>query len=693
VAGLDGLTRAVLAFAVVCPQRGSSPGSGHAAAFPSPAAMSQRAGQSIEVNFDTKVETLLVDDAMLILREDDINISDEEDRVDSFVEDEPAAKRSIMDVAAHAAGGLGTHAVGILGIDKDALQGSDERSMEMVGLEAQWFIIHPHSLMLKIWDSIQALIVTYLFFYLPIVIAFKNTDLELQVQGLLLEGEEPPTMHTTYDYIIDAILLMDYLTRPLRAYYHIDYYGTQVLVVDPAQITVKWLRGGFFRDSLSCLPFDAVLRLAGHPKTASWVRGLRLLRMESVIQVKSNLYTALDEAVGSSWLRPLVSSVSLLIMALFFNHVLACFLYFFGHPKWDVELSKSADAVAWATQNPERSTREYCHEVEGGRCGWVQEMEYEPRTSDFTKYIDAFYYSFTILTTVGFGDISAHATRERVAAVFAMILGCAVFGIVMGQITAVLHGLHMGQARYEEKIRELEQYMEYRGLSHSLRERAKRFYIRKFPTKRLYDEKQILMGLPQGLRTEFLLDMNKVHIEKLPFVPKDDHPVMIAVCRALKQETFMPGEIVAREGAVGRSVFLVMSGVVSVLVARSEAARLGIHRQREAQRRKHGMQSRRYLSMDVESTFDLDEQPSPSQLPEASEDDSSTMVNPLAQDRVAGVNDEPAVGSEAADSEDWDEVRRLDDGEWCLAQLLRLTHGMRAKTVSPVASDLLSPLC
>jgi hypothetical protein len=51
------------------------------------------------------------------------------------------------------------------------------------------------------------------------------------------------------------------------------------------------------------------------------------------------------------------------------------------------------------------------------------------------------------------------------------------------------------------------------------------------------------------------------------------------------------------------------------------------------------------------------------------------------------------VGSEAADSEDWDEVRRLDDGEWCLAQLLRLTHGMRAKTVSPVASDLLSPLC
>ena len=28
----------------------------------------------------------------------------------------------------------------------------------------------------------------------------------------------------------------------------------------------------------------------------------------------------------------------------------------------------------------------------------------------------------------------------------AMTLGCAVFGIVMGQITAVLHGLHMGQA-------------------------------------------------------------------------------------------------------------------------------------------------------------------------------------------------------------------------------------------------------
>jgi hypothetical protein len=34
---------------------------------------------------------------------------------------------------------------------------------------------------------------------------------------------------------------------------------------------------------------------------------------------------------------------------------------------------------------------------------------------------------------------------------------------------------------------------------------------------------------------QFLLDMNKTHIQKLPFVPLHDHAVMIAVCRALQQ--------------------------------------------------------------------------------------------------------------------------------------------------------------
>ena len=461
----------------------------------------------------------------------------------------------------------------IAGVGKKDIAGGVERAAELEMAGARWYILHPQALGLKLWDGLQAIIVTYLFFQLPVLIAFTNTALQLEKEGLLLDGEEPPTAHSQSDYIVDAVLFADLLSRTVRAHYDVDYYGVRRLIVAPRDILLFWVKTTFIRDSLSCLPIDTGIRLLGHPQTASWVRCLRLLRMESVLSVKGKVDTMLDEAVGSSWLRPLVSAFSLLLMMMFFNHVLACILYWLGHPVWDE--TKSVEAVQWAAEHPEMDARQFCHTKESGRCGWVQAEGYIADTPDYVKYADAFYYSFTILTTVGFGDISAHSFLERLSAILAMTMGCAVFGIVMGQITAVLHGLHVGQARYDEKIRELEQYMEYRGLSHALRERAKRFYIRKFPTKRLYDEKQILMGLPLGLRTEFLLDMNKSHIQKLPFIPLHDHAVMIAVCRALKQETFMPGEIIAREGAVGRYCYLVMSGMVSVRVRKFQESALG----------------------------------------------------------------------------------------------------------------------
>ena len=39
------------------------------------------------------------------------------------------------------------------------------------------------------------------------------------------------------------------------------------------------------------------------------------------------------------------------------------------------------------------------------------------------------------------------------------------------------------------------------------------------------------------------------------------------------QETYMPAEMVAREGAIGRSIFLVFSGVIKVMLPRPVRAR------------------------------------------------------------------------------------------------------------------------
>ena len=450
---------------------------------------------------------------------------------------------------------------------------------------AKWYILHPDAPALLIWDTIQAVVIFFLFIELPIRYGFFVTTLQiaaaceeqyvflgpdwvdrcaddaagggpaLETKGLSethcidcgSHVQEASTIseHELSDYLVDILMMLDWLLRFVRAFYDYDYHGQRHLRVSLTRITKHYAQNNMIRDTLACWPLDTIFILADHPQFASAVRLLRLLRMERVIDFKRSVDSYVDAAVGKDWLRPVISGVSLILGTFFFNHVLCCVLYRLGS-----ELYDEVDCSQWETD----------------RCGWVARQDYRDGIDWDVKYGDAFYYSFTILTTVGFGDISAHSTLERIATVFAMTAGCAIFGIVMGQITAVIHGMNMGLAHYEERVRELEQYMAFRDVNPTVRERVKRFLVEKYPEKRVYDERQILGTLPVGLRTEFLQDMYKDMVEVLPFIPAGDHEVLTAVCRIMRQEVIMPGEIIVREGVALRQVFTVVSGEVAVAV-------------------------------------------------------------------------------------------------------------------------------
>ena len=48
------------------------------------------------------------------------------------------------------------------------------------------------------------------------------------------------------------------------------------------------------------------------------------------------------------------------------------------------------------------------------------------------------YFSFTSLSTVGFGDIHPHSDAERLFCAFMLTMGVAIFSIVMGNFSEIL---------------------------------------------------------------------------------------------------------------------------------------------------------------------------------------------------------------------------------------------------------------
>ena len=64
--------------------------------------------------------------------------------------------------------------------------------------------------------------------------------------------------------------------------------------------------------------------------------------------------------------------------------------------------------------------------------------------------IKVFYFAFTTLTTVGFGDYHAITNEERIVSSFVLLFGVAVFSFIMGNFIEILMSFKHVTAENEE---------------------------------------------------------------------------------------------------------------------------------------------------------------------------------------------------------------------------------------------------
>jgi hypothetical protein len=74
--------------------------------------------------------------------------------------------------------------------------------------------------------------------------------------------------------------------------------------------------------------------------------------------------------------------------------------------------------------------------------GWVWQyfdgpLKFDNQTGLGARYLTSMYYSYATMTTVGYGDISATTTTEKMTAVATMSIGGFVFGIIVGSLSEI----------------------------------------------------------------------------------------------------------------------------------------------------------------------------------------------------------------------------------------------------------------
>ena len=76
------------------------------------------------------------------------------------------------------------------------------------------------------------------------------------------------------------------------------------------------------------------------------------------------------------------------------------------------------------------------------------------------KLLTVFYFSFTSLTTVGFGDYHPQSDAERLITIFILMFGVAIFSYIMG----IFIGILMTMKEFNQEIDEGDLLYKFFGL-------------------------------------------------------------------------------------------------------------------------------------------------------------------------------------------------------------------------------------
>jgi CRP-like cAMP-binding protein len=291
----------------------------------------------------------------------------------------------------------------------------------------------------------------------------------------------------------------------------------------------------FWIDLAGCIPWQYTDCL---PQGNGWallriLRLFKLARLYRLFRLLQQLRVAYPDA------QTIITVLELVTAIVTLAHWMCCVFYFagsnhqYGWPvikslaAWDDEAEDCASLIQrmnlpyescgasggkWtphASPIHELNGVDY-EEVSGGMCSSLYNcIAYE--------YVTAFYWAITTMTTIGYGDISALTLLEKVIASIVMMLGCGVFAWSTGTITSMLTDLPYSVTRFNDTMDELNEFMSARGISKKLTEKLKSFYMLKFPTMRIYDEKSVLDGLPKGLARMTKMELFADVLQICPF--------------------------------------------------------------------------------------------------------------------------------------------------------------------------------
>ncbi|XP_061771204.1 potassium/sodium hyperpolarization-activated cyclic nucleotide-gated channel 3 isoform X2 [Nerophis ophidion] len=399
------------------------------------------------------------------------------------------------------------------------------------------WIIHPYSDFRFYWDLLMLLLMVGNLIVLPVGITFFR--------------DENTASWIIFNVLSDTLFMVDLVLNFRTGIIKED--NTEILL-DPRAIRHNYLKSWFLVDFVSSIPVDYIflmvdsldsevyrtaraLRIVRFTKILSLLRLLRLSRLIRYIHQWEEIFHMTYDLASA-----MVRIVNLIGMMLLLCHWDGCLQFL-------VPMLQDFPPDCWVSKNLMVNDT------------WGVQYSY------------ALFKAMSHMLCIGYGAQAPEGMNDVWLTMLSMIVGATCYAMFIGHATALIQSLDSSRRQYQEKYKQVEQYMSFHKLPADVRQKIHEYYEHRFQGK-MFDEENILGELSEPLKEEIVSFNCRSLVANMPLFANADPYFVTAVLTKLRFEVFQPADFIIREGTVGRKMYFIQHGRVGVLTRGNKETKL-----------------------------------------------------------------------------------------------------------------------
>ncbi|XP_077577416.1 potassium/sodium hyperpolarization-activated cyclic nucleotide-gated channel 4 [Stigmatopora nigra] len=399
------------------------------------------------------------------------------------------------------------------------------------------WIIHPYSDFRFYWDLLMLVLMMGNLIVLPVGITFFR--------------DENTASWIIFNVVSDTLFMVDLVLNFRTGIVKED--STEILL-DPRAIRQKYLKSWFLVDFVSSIPVDYIflmvdsldsevyrtaraLRIVRFTKILSLLRLLRLSRLIRYIHQWEEIFHMTYDLASA-----MVRIVNLIGMMLLLCHWDGCLQFL-------VPMLQDFPPDCWVSKNLMVNDT------------WGVQYSY------------ALFKAMSHMLCIGYGAQAPEGMTDVWLTMLSMIVGATCYAMFIGHATALIQSLDSSRRQYQEKYKQVEQYMSFHKLPADVRQKIHEYYEHRFQGK-MFDEENILGELSEPLKEEIVSFNCRSLVANMPLFANADPNFVTAVLTKLRFEVFQPADFIIREGTVGKKMYFIQHGRVGVLTRGNKETKL-----------------------------------------------------------------------------------------------------------------------